>query len=280
MTKIAPPRIRLLSLLTLTALLAGCGNRIHPLPRRLADLEEPSLADTLRKSLNATGSVQLWDNWQSLDAAVITTAYDQDQGQLLLRQTITGYADGNLALTLTTERPEGRFIEKIDNKRHVSVLRDAQDALYENTDPQDRYATAVKLRLILHALSPATLLDPDLNLRYVTLERKGGRPMHKIEVAGKLFADAKPFAGALGDLLIVWIDAETYRIRRLWIRYQISPTDFQYLALNVNQYEQTDSGLFFPTLLELARSDHHQQESANRIFTSELMQTQAGVSQP
>jgi len=80
---------------------------------------------------------------------------------------------------------------------------------------------------------------------------------------------------ASGNLLTVWIDGQTHRIRRLWLRYYKYDKNFGYVTLDIGDYETVTGGLSLPRYIAYAHSDRHQQFSQQQIMTIELQKLQA-----
>ena len=134
-------------------------------------------------------------------------------------------------------------------------------------------------------------------MRYVGLERKGGRLTHKIEISGEMIVGAKEeesspkprfdlssvgefvasFKGKNkeyegDDQLVVWIDSETYLIDRLLLRYRdgLDPAEgFRYLGANVGGYQEVVEGMALPRYIGVVRSDRYHQFSEQEVLRIE-----------
>jgi len=259
----------------LTALqVAGCGGGGKMLVEHIDQLEDARLSDALRMNLTATGGMDAWLEMQRVHAEAVGTVTDADGGKSLVDQHHELSLLVPYALDIASTSSDGIWLERYDAQGNVTLNLQGSEAVLD-LDADVQQGTALKLRLMIQALTQsAGLLHPNWRLRYVGLERKGGRLTHKIEATGSI---VNPTATeeylATGEQLVVWIDAKTLFFDRLWLRYRRGAgedaDDFGYLAANLSIYKKQPGGLVLPTQVAIVRSDKFQQFSEREIMLVE-----------
>ncbi|MBN1763809.1 MAG: hypothetical protein JW860_01005 [Sedimentisphaerales bacterium] len=256
---------------------SGCSTRLERMRERLGLVDDPRLDNVIRENLEATGGLEAWIRTVSIEAQAVATVFESGGGQTFVHQYHTVeplFPEGAFALTLISNEPEGRLVERLDHEGQVTISREAGDGIYYESDMEELYGAALKLLLEGQSLTQtASLLREDVSVSYLQLERKGGRPNHKIALSGRLVrhvAEGKKKEdrpGRVDDTLVVWINEETHLIERMWLRYQRpnQPDKFGFLAVNVSEYQATPDGLTLPRRLEFVPSDEYQQFS-RRLF--------------
>jgi len=268
-------------LLVAGSLAGGCSSTGKSLSQRLARLGDPRLEAALRASLEAAGGVEPWSQWRQMNAEAVATVFEPDGSRTLIEQQYSAAWGKRLALRVASREPTGATVEDLDAQGRVRLMQQTPEGELPITDPQQLYAAAVKLRLLSAALTPATLLSQGLVLQYEGQEHQGGRVMHRIAVTGELFGRADLYPRQQGNLLVVWIDAQTGRLLRLWLRYHLADGQYGYLSAQVNDYQAAaGTPCRFPRFLDLARSDAHQVPTQNRLMAVELSRVEANRTPP
>ena len=284
------------------ALWSGCRSDLERINQRLGQISDPRLSSVLRKNINAGGRVATWLQTQKIEAQALTTIHDLDGGKSLLEQRHELLPGQPISLRLISRTPEGPWIEHIDAEEQVSMfLEDQQKQLSlkgailrwlkspnifkakepDIADPEVLQGAGLKLRLISQALTQSFgLLRDDWSLSYAGQERKGGRLSHKLIVNGMmLYREVSEDLLDVGDQLVIWIDAETFLVDRMWLRYCVQPgsgrESFVYLAANMKNYQKQPNGLVLPTYIGFVHSDQHQQFSESEILRIEYLKIQA-----
>ena len=257
----------------------GCkSSPIDYIHERLGQQGDSRLNDTLRRNIIATGGVDNW-NWahrKSIEGNAIATVVGADDEKNLIQQHHVMVPGERVIIEVYSKEADGILKEWIDDRGKILAMFQG-NAAQTSFDPGtiDRYAANLRLKLISHALTGAIgLLQRDYTLRYLGQERKGGRLMHKIEVDGPLVHPKQFDYSTTGNLMVAWIDAETYLFERLWLRYHLGPEQFGYLAVNITDYVETSQGLVLPRLLEFVRSDEHQQFGHVQLMSLEYQDLQ------
>jgi len=263
-------------LLTAAVLTTGCANPTEKMWERLFELGDTRLQTVLQQSLAISGGVVAWSRLEQIDGQAIATVYEQTGGKALVDQQCQVKPGKKVALSLTSHEPAGVLTEVLNTKGNPRIFLQGLSKTQYETDPKKLYGAAIKLRVLMQAMmGPAGLLQEGLELRYAGQERKGGRLMHKIEVTGDLLPAVSADGYQAGNLLVVWIDSQTHRVSRLWLRYYKHNKTFGYLALNIGDFEKVSGGLFLPRYIAYAHSDRHQQFSQQQIMTVEFQKLQA-----
>ena len=253
--------------------IAGCAGPGKKMRERLGLLADARLDRTIHESIAAAGGVEAWAEVCRIDGEALATVFTDGAGELLLEQHHHIIPGERAVITLTSKEPDGVLIEQFDHDGQISIILQGAEEPTGRIDPMEQYGAAVKMRLLIQALTgPVGLLQEGLHLRYSGVERKGNRLAHKIEVTGELLDQAKPAGSGGGDLLLVWIDAETHLPERLWLRYPLGKGQFGYLAANVHDYRAVAGGLVLPGRVEFVRSDEYQQFSRQNIMLVEYQQ--------
>jgi len=267
----------LLVLLTAAVLTTGCSNPVEDMHERIFSLGDARLKTVLHQSLAVSGGIEAWGRLEQIDGEAIATVYEQEGGKALIEQQCRlKPAKEKIVTSLTSHEPAGVLTEVLDRKGNPNIYLQGLAKVQYESDPTKLYGAAIKLRVLSQAMmGPAGLLQEDLSLRYAGQERKGGRLMHKIEVTGDLLPAVSDAGDASGNLLVVWIDGQTHRFRRIWLRYYKHDKTFGYIALDIGDYEKVSGGLWLPQYIAYAHSDRHQQFSQKQIMTIEFQKLQA-----
>ena len=269
-------------LIGLMCVAAGCSGKTPTMRQRLGMLPDGRLDGPVRESLEAVGGPDLWDRLVRIDADALVTLFEQDSGRTLIEQhhEVTMGDDG-FSVTSVTHEPTGQLRERLQGESAVEVELQRAGSNSQQTDPAILMDAAVRLRIIAQAMTgSAGLLCADLDLRYVHLENKGGRLMHRIEGTGNLLGHDESRGSPFADLLVVWIDADSAQLNRLWLRYPDTAQEsggFRYMAANVSDYRKLPDGIVVPGRIELIRSDEMQQFSERRVMLIEYRRIQAQV---
>jgi hypothetical protein len=267
----------LLAALGMTLLL-GCQSSEERMQERLAMLVDPRLSQAVRDNLTALGGLDAWLEVDTIRAQALTTLRNEAGGDSFLEQCYLLYYGESCALTVETQEADAFSREMLLTNGTVQVF--SNNHLVGN-DSVLVAGAAVKLRLVLQALTgSAGLLDNNFNLSYQGVERQAGKVMHKVEMSGPLVWPIYPAPNVEKgqwvrplDHLVLWIDAEKKLVERLWLSYPLDAKGDKhgYLAANVSDYKQLESGIQLPTLIELVPGDRYQQFSQRKIVTIQLL---------
>ena len=248
--------------LAVLSICVGC----QSVPERVAgqlELAQPEVREVLEASLAANGGVEGWANTGQYDAIALATLPEEGNGRSLLEQHYS--LSGGLApsLTVASIEPRGNFRETLTSSGGVRIGSGSADAALLR-------GSAMKLRLIMQALTgPAgLLLREDWELSYLGTEREAGRVVHKIAATGPMVAGLEGEAAEeRADRLVVWIDAQSKRISRMWL----CPVEQSgCLAVSLRDFRRLDSGLVVPGVLELMPSDRAQDFSQQPMMIVEF----------
>jgi len=246
------------------------------LRERLAMLGDNRLDNALRRSIVASGGIDNWAHLRQIEGEAIATLVGSDGGNTLMQQQYVIVPGDRVLITVANKEPDGVYTEWLDQKGKIQGIFQGQiDKTTFQGDKFDLYASALRLRLFSQAMTGAVgLLQKDFTLRYAGQERKGGRLTHKIEVTGALLGQGQFKYEQSGNLLVAWIDAETYLFERLQLRYHTENNRFGYLEVNIADYNSTPEGLVLPGYIELVRIDEDQQFSPLNLMTLEFQKLQ------
>ncbi|GEM_PF-1113824 len=265
----------------------GCASTEEQMGEHLKTLGERRVFTTVQGNMEATGGMGLWARVKQLEATAISTVFEEAGAKTLIEQHFVVRPFGESTIESRSVEPSGVLTERMDRYGKAEVLKEgamtAEEAGQEPSAAAKVTArgAALKLRLLAEGLLGATaLLREDYTVRYGALEQQGGRSMHKIEVTGALLnSGAEGQAGRPGDLLVIWVDAETMLYDRMWLRYHLDGDAFGYMAVLLDEYEATPEGLVLPRSVSFVRSDKYQQFSERRILLVELEKADAMVSE-
>ena len=247
-----------------------------------------------------TGSFEMWSRVGGIEGEAIATIRESAGGSWYVdqRHQLTPRKRG--WLRVSSNLPEGVGISQLDRKGRLKrelVRYDGKGEGQELTGG-DWAEEAAKLRLLGQAMTQGYgLLKEGWAMRYVGLERKGGRLTHKIEISGEMIAPAKAkkptpklrlelsiFGEMIeslkgrdkeyegDDQLVVWIDSETYLIDRLLLRYRSDSEPaggLRYLGANVGRYQEVAEGMTLPRYIGVVRSDRYHQFSEQETWRIE-----------
>lgn len=271
------------------ALLAGCTNVERRMQERLSSQNERRVFTTLQGNMEATGGLALWSKVEQIEATAISTVFEPTGGQTLIEQHYVVRPFGDITIESRSIESTGVLTEQMDRQGRAEVMQEGAQAAAPGADSDVQVqaaalaaaqGAAIKLRLLAEGFLGATgLLREDYNVRYGALEQQGGRLMHKIELTGALLEGDQGQSGRPGDLLVIWIDADTMLYDRMWLRYHMDADVFGYMAVLLDEYKPTAQGLLLPRSLSFVRSDQYQQFSERRILLVELGKVEAVVSQ-
>ena len=255
--------------------MVGCADPAEQMRERLGTVGDMRLHKALRSSIAVTGSIESWATVERIEGDALATVFEPDGEKVLVEQQHQVIPGDNLQVSVTSNEPSGVLQELLDRKGRVRLLLQGQGKDAPPTEQDELRGTNIKLRLLAQALTgPAGLLREGYQLRYDGLERKGGRLMHKIEVTGPILGDEPLLVGTNGNLLVVWIDAQTSLVNRWWLRYKREEGKFGYLAVNVDKYQKTPEGLMLPGYISYIRSDKYQQFSERQLLLFEYQRLQ------
>ena len=246
---------------------AGCENQKKRMMARLEDIGDERLRGVVCGNLVATGGLSAWLSTERIEATALATVADGDGGESLVGQRHVLLPGESVGLVVTSVEPEGTFQEVLNQEGLVNVWQSG--VAMQGVSADVLTGSAVKLRLMGQALAGASgLLGEQYSLRYLGQQQRASRLTHKIELEGQLvdrsFLELVPEkAEEIVDTLVVWLDAETLRFDRLWLRYGWAdePGAFGYLAANVGDYRELEGGLVVPGRIEVVQSDQYEQFS-------------------
>jgi hypothetical protein len=179
---------------------------------------------------------------------------------------------------VSSVEPEGTLLERLEEGKVAVVMQGGEKPQYE-TNKEVLLGAAIKLRLLTQAISGAITLMPseDLTVTYLGTERLAGRLSHKIEISGRLFDREELLTSTALDKMVVWINAETNLIDRIWMRYPRDgrKEDFGFLAVNLGKFIKINEGLIVPSYLEFVQSDSYQQISQRQFLVVEYLRLRA-----
>jgi len=200
--------------------------------------------------------------------------------------------ENNVITSVISKEPLGVLREQLSNNSDVKIENFIDGKAQQQQNGEEVRGAALKLFLEGIAFAGASsLLNDNMELRYLDQEDKGGRLHYKIEVSGKLLSNGtKKDSPAIAELLVVWIDAESYLIDRLWLRYSQSPaiSGSGYLTATIYDYKKVTASpasedaealsLQLPSRIEIAPSNQYQQLSQHNILVLEFQCFQAELS--
>jgi len=211
-------------------------------------LSSVQLNAVVRKNIEAMGGIDAWSRGQQIKARAIASVFEPDGSRSLLEQQHVIAIDtaGAFSVLISNDEPIGKSTEQLTNDGKVIRRQQIGDSVVPLENQEELDGAKLKLSLEAHAMTGAAgLLQDGLSLRYVGLERKGGRLHHKIEATGQVLNRDLAEYKVVDDLLVAWVDAETYLFDRLLLRYQLpsKPDKFGYIAVNVGDYQRAGRGL-------------------------------------
>jgi len=248
---------------------AGCTSPLQKMEKKLTRLGDARLERLLTRSLVAGGGMKAWAETALVEGVALATYIEPDGCKSVVEQNHKFFCSHRLVVSVTSREPGGVVSEQLDRRGRVKMQFEGGPKPIDIKDEEQLYGAGLKLRLQGQAITGAAgLLQKGLRLVYAGRERKGGRWHEKIELAGPLVQSPEAIGADHQEMLAVWIDASTFLIDRLWLRYrQVGSKDrFGYLAANVSDYRQTASGLVLPHRIEFIRSDQYQQFSEQHIL--------------
>jgi len=264
-----PGRMLRFFLILTMVLVAGCSTPADRMQQRLALLGDARLDSLMRGSLAATGGIENWARARRIEADALATIFEPDGAQTLVQQQLTVEPGEKLWVSLTSNEPGGVLMEQLDRKGKVQLHVRGKKEGAGASEAQQLRGTEIKLRLLAQALTgPAGLLREGYQLRWAGQERQGGRLTDKIEITGLIFAQVAP-DDTTGNLMTVWIDAETQLMDRLWLCFRQEENKLGYLAVDMGDYRKVGSGLMLPGNIVIQRSDKYQQFRERRILLLE-----------
>lgn len=265
-----------LVVIPVAGLMAGCVNPTERMRKKVVSLPDARLKGILQQSLAVSGGIETWGRLEHIDGQAIATVFEQEDSKALIEQQCQFLPGKKVAVSMTSHEPGGVMTEVLGSKGTAKIYVQGESKSQQESDPETIYASAIKLRVLAHAMmGPAALLGKGLSLQYVGQERQSGRMMHKIEVTGDLLPPVFDNEHTHGDLMVVWIDDQTHRIRRIWLRYLKPNAPFGYLLLDIGNYKEVSGGLTLPRYIAYIHSDRHQQFSQQQIMTIEFQNLQA-----
>ena len=249
----------------------GCQSRQDHMWQRLAHSEASPLQEVLHANLEAIGGRTTWQKTHVIEANAVATLFDVDRSSTLVDMTQVLKFDPHPSLTLGFRLPAGTWTEHLDSGGGVRI-EGAQVDPAGDEGLETLHGAGLKLRLLVQASTQAVgLLNNAWTLKYLGKERKGGRLSHKIEVQGlTIRTGQKPKSSDQKNRLVIWFDADSHLIDRLWLQYDRGQgNEAGYLAGNVGRYQRQADGLVLPTYVGVVRSDAFQQFSEQEILRVE-----------
>jgi hypothetical protein len=288
-------RIIAVSLLWLMVIsVVGCNSsKTNSTAVRLGRLTDPRLDNVMRKSIAAMGNNIPRKEQLQIIGPSIATIFEPDGSKTLVAQRHqVVIRENNVITSVISKEPLGVLREQLSNNNDIKIENFIDGKAQQQQDVEEVQGAALKLFLESIAFAGAvSLLNDNMELRYLDQEDKGGRLHYKIEVSGKLLSDGtKKDSPPIADLLVVWIDAESYLIDRLWVRYSQSPatSGFGYLTATICDYKKVTVSpasedakalsLQLPSRIEIAPSNQYQQLSERNILVLEFRCFQAELS--
>ena len=170
--------------------LLGCRSPLEKLQERMQLLSDERLVEVLERNMAVTGSLGLWSRVGGIEGEAITTIRESAGGSWYVDQSHQLTPRKRGWLRVSSNLPEGVRHSQLDRKGRLKrelVLTGSGES--QELTGGDWAEEAAKLRLVGQALTQGYgLLKEGWTLRYVGLERKGGRLTHKIEISGEMIA--------------------------------------------------------------------------------------------
>ena len=254
----------------------GCDSRRGQVWERVEQSSENPLQQVLHANLEAIGGRTRWQEINTIEADVVATLFELDRSSTLVHMSQILKLEPHPSLTLDYRLPAGVWTEQLDSRGVVSVDAEINN-FTSGEDIETEYGAGLKLRLMVQALTQSVgLLNKEWSLHYRGRERKGGRLSHKIEVDGIMVRlSHKKNAVEQMNRLVIWFDAESHLIDRIWLQYTKGPENqVGYLAANVGRYKEQSNGVVLPTYIGVVRSDAFQQFSEQEIIRVEYQKIQ------
>jgi hypothetical protein len=288
-------RIIIVGVFWLTVIFAaGCSGKANSTAVRLGRLTDSRLDAVMRKSIAAMGNNIPRKEQLQIVAPSIATIFEPGGSKSLVAQRHqVVIRENNVITSVISKEPMGVLREQLSNNSNVKIENFIDGKAQQQQDGEEVQGAALKLFLESIAFVGAvSLLNDNMELRYLDQEDKGGRLHYKIEVSGRLLSDGteKKDSPPIADLLVVWIDAESYLIDRLWVRYSQSPASSGsgYLTATICDYKKVTASpasedakalsLQLPSRIEIAPSNQYQQLSERNILVLEFRCFQAELS--
>lgn len=273
---------KLLILISLTGVMAlgmmnlsGCTKKKMTVRMKMGQLSDFKLDQVLRKNIEVMGGLDIWGEPLVVSAKVVASINNPDGGKSLIEQEHEIISDEKVSVSVISDEAQGILYETLDSNDRMTIRMKSGESVVPIDDVVRVQGGAMKLYLEAIAITGGIgILKEDLALRYRGQERKGGRYHHKLEATGRLYDRGEVDYKTVDDMLVVWIDAETNLIDRIWVKYQRAdkPDEFGYLAVNVRNYTETDKGLKLPEYIAFVPSDANQQFSRRHILILEVRQ--------
>jgi hypothetical protein len=288
-------RIAAVSLLGMMVVcMVGCNSgKANSTVGRVDQLTDSRLDDVMRKSIAAMGNNISRKQQLQIAAPSIATIFEPGGSKTLVAQRHqVVIRENNVTTSVISKEPLGVLRERLSDNNNIEIENFIDGKAQQQQDSEEVQGVAIKLFLEGIAFAGASsLLNDNMELRYLDKEDKGGRLHYKIEASGKLLSNGtKKDSPAIAELLVVWIDAESYLIDRVWVRYSQSPaaSGFGYLTATIHDYKKvtaspTSEGieelsLQLPSRIEIAPSNQYQQMSERNILVLEFRCFQAELS--
>lgn len=253
--------------------LSGCSHKKMTVRMKMGQLSDFKLDQVLRRNIEAIGGLDLWGEPLAVSAKVVASINNPDGGKSLIEQDHEIISDEQVSISVISDEAQGLLYETLDRNDRMTIRMKSGESEEPIEDVVRVQGGAMKLYLEAIAVTGGIgILKDDLALRYRGLERKGGRYHHKLEATGRLYDRGEVDYKTVDDMLVVWIDAETNLIDRIWVKYQRTdkPDEFGYLAVNVRNYTETENGLKLPKYIAFVPSDANQQFSRSHILILEV----------
>jgi len=272
----------------------GCNSsKTNSTAVRLDQLTDSRLNDVVRRSIAAMGNDLPRKQQLQIAAPSIATIFEPDGSRILVAQRHqVVIRENSVVSSVISKEPLGVLRERLSGNNNIEIENFIDGEVHQQQDSREVQAVAIKLFLESIAFAGvSSLLNDNMELRYLDKEDKGGRLHYKIEAGGKLLSNGtKKDSPTIADSLVVWIDAESYLIDRLWVRYSQSsvPSGFGYFTATIRDYKKVTASptsedtealsLQLPSRIEIAPSNQYQQLSERNILVLEFRCFQAELS--
>ncbi len=245
-------------------MVCGCSNMTAQ--NEINKITDPQLSSTINKCMAASG-VANKDSW-AFDADAVATIYEEDGKTLISQKHFFSNDEGNIAVKIDSSGTE--VISEAISKHDKLTLC---GCLCPSNSSECAAARLEMYSIAISSLSP--LLEKDINLAYVTKEKKGGTCCHIIEAKGNILSCCKramPDKSISPDTVKVWINEETGNISRIWFKYLKNGNagDYGYISANIGDYVKYSNGLSLPTSIEYIPSDSTTGESSKTMLKIDI----------
>ncbi len=268
MTRFKP--FRRIGLCAIAVMVGGCQGVGSHRQARFEYLQPAALRDAVQANLQAIGGQDVWRKGR-IEAQAVATLTDSDGGHTLVSQDYHLALGSRPGLTVESRMPDGVWVEQLSSSGEVTMSM-KQGRSNRPGEAAAREGARLKLRLLVHALTQTTgLWQKGWAVNFEGTERRGGKVNAKIALRGPIVSVGK----GQDDLMVIWLDAKTHLVNRIWLRYSLGNTDapkWEYLAADVAEYRTLANGMQVPGHVGIFRSDAYQQVSEREIMRVEFQQ--------